>query len=642
MFLQPTPNLDLMGENVTMIFAILTIFFMIRTRPRQTRVYIYDLLGMLMSVIGIALHVTVLLLPASGGVDYKTYFWCSVSFHAVYMVILNLIYAYAWQLSYKRRLRKKILLIEVLIFDVIYMGLYALMYTNDLIFYVDNGRICAGDCFSVYLLFGLADAIMTIISGIMRKADIPKTIFTYVMLFGFVDVFVLILQLMHPNIIFSSLTFVAPFLIYYLMFHSNPMDEVSGCRNLIAFETVYAQNRRLKRKCTILCGTINNLPSGFLSGYTERISYMISDKCRKIEALSLDLKLYTTNPTSYVTFIYGSEKKRNEIIKRIGEIIAEPVVIGNSSASVNYKLYRIDNYEKIENAARFFSFVQFLSKFHDTDIYTNQYYVAVEEDYVKFKERSIVADALLDIRKNRNLNDERVLCYAQPIHDVVGGTFRTAESLMRMNIDGKMYYPDTFIPVSEETNCIHVLTLIMLNKVCQKVKELEKTNDFECITVNCSTMEFADDHFADDVLEIIDSNGVDRSRIRLELTESSVSSYNMLMANMNRLKDSGISFYLDDFGTGYSNIDRILSCPFKTVKFDKSFLRKALSDEVMYVVTEGMVNALKQKGFLTLIEGVEDDEQRKQCVDIGFHYIQGYYYSKPVPIDELRGFFTKK
>ena len=142
---------------------------------------------------------------------------------------------------------------------------------------------------------------------------------------------------------------------------------------------------------------------------------------------------------------------------------------------------------------------------------------------------------------------------------------------------------------------------------------------------------------------IINDNGINPEHIRLELTESAMfDDFETVLYNMEKLNQSGIKFYLDDFGTGYSNIERIIGCPFYTIKFDKSLLYKALNNDGVSDLMSHMISVFKKQGFVLLIEGVEDDTQNSYCIEQGFDYIQGYKYSKPHPVIELKNYFNKK
>jgi EAL domain-containing protein (putative c-di-GMP-specific phosphodiesterase class I) len=175
------------------------------------------------------------------------------------------------------------------------------------------------------------------------------------------------------------------------------------------------------------------------------------------------------------------------------------------------------------------------------------------------------------------------------------------------------------------------------------VKQLEQEGAaFDAISINVSSLEFSNSQLHQKLMEIIRANDVDPRRIRLELTESAIFKQKAnVRKNMERLLEEGVCFYLDDFGTGYSNLARLISCPFHTVKFDKSLLYNALEDDDMSSLMKTMVEVFKDKGFDCLVEGVEDDDQSAYAEKQGFDYIQGYRYAKPRPIEELREYFRE-
>lgn len=268
------------------------------------------------------------------------------------------------------------------------------------------------------------------------------------------------------------------------------------------------------------------------------------------------------------------------------------------------------------------------------------HHLADEEDYRIFMKHYTVSDALENIAISGDLDDERILCYAQPIYDVQSGTFRTAEALMRMSLDGEVIPPGVFIPIAEENNNIHILTLIMLNKVCRQISEMGNSYEYDAITVNCSSKEFSRPYLYREFMDIINRYHIDPKKIRFELTESAMfDNPEEVKANMDVLHNNGINFYLDDFGTGYSSVERIVSFPFNTIKFDKSMLDKSMEDSRMDDITSYMVNAFKKDGFGTLVEGVEDDEGVSYSKEKGFDFIQGFYYARPVPIEKLTEYF---
>ena len=166
---------------------------------------------------------------------------------------------------------------------------------------------------------------------------------------------------------------------------------------------------------------------------------------------------------------------------------------------------------------------------------------------------------------------------------------------------------------------------------------------FKRISVNFSASSFRYKKFMEGVLGIVDSNLVPHEKLAMELTESVTDTDDEIMiSTIENMKKAGVRVYLDDFGTGYSNFDRILSLGLDVIKFDRSLLVMACKDDKAKFTLNHFSKAFSEIGFKVLFEGVETDEQQALCEAAGADYLQGYKFSKPIPIDELRRFFEKE
>ena len=107
------------------------------------------------------------------------------------------------------------------------------------------------------------------------------------------------------------------------------------------------------------------------------------------------------------------------------------------------------------------------------------------------------------------------------------------------------------------------------------------------------------------------------------------------------LKKDGIKIYLDDFGTGYSNMERIMNLPFDIIKFDRSLVIASQSDERSEEIVGKLAGMFAELHYAVLYEGVEDKDDEKRCINMHASYLQGYKYSRPIPITELKNFFSQ-
>ena len=155
------------------------------------------------------------------------------------------------------------------------------------------------------------------------------------------------------------------------------------------------------------------------------------------------------------------------------------------------------------------------------------------------------------------------------------------------------------------------------------------------IEVNLSIVQCIQDNFVDTFLEIKDKYNINPKNINLEITETGASSKSILLNNMNILKEHGFSFSLDDFGTGNANLNYIVEMPVEIVKFDKTMVSSYFNNGTASYVMNSAISMIKGLGYKIVFEGIETEEQIKVTKQIDIEYVQGYYYSKPIPKEEF-------
>ena len=262
-------------------------------------------------------------------------------------------------------------------------------------------------------------------------------------------------------------------------------------------------------------------------------------------------------------------------------------------------------------------------------------------DLERFYGNSYILSELEDIATRKKLDDERVLVYCQPVFNINTGTYDTAEALMRLRLPQiGMVFPDQFIPIAEQTGYIHTLSLIILNKTCAAIRSLlESGYDIQRVSVNFSVLDIRYDSFCRDVQQIITYNQIPFHKIAIEITESrSEADFNIMKSKVLELQKLGIKFYLDDFGTGYSNFERIMEIPFDIIKFDRSMTIESAKNETSFYMVSTFAKMFSELHYTILFEGIENDADENNCVRMSAEYLQGYKYSKPIPIEQLSDF----
>ncbi len=227
----------------------------------------------------------------------------------------------------------------------------------------------------------------------------------------------------------------------------------------------------------------------------------------------------------------------------------------------------------------------------------------------------------------------------QPIWSTKEHRFASAEALVRLQDCGDLGFisPEIFIPMAEQQGMIDEIGSIVFEKVCSFAAEnrlWEKGVNY--IEVNLSGMQSVDPALPAQLTAVMQKYGIQPKFINLEITETaSIDGGDMLDENMKRLRSLGCHFSMDDFGTGYSNLAQMAKVHFELVKLDKSLIWPAFGEnpgEPM-VILNSCIAMILQLGAHIVAEGVETQEQADFLAEHGVSYLQGYFYSKPIPGD---------
>lgn len=236
-------------------------------------------------------------------------------------------------------------------------------------------------------------------------------------------------------------------------------------------------------------------------------------------------------------------------------------------------------------------------------------------------------------------NDE-FMVYLQPKFDIAREKIKGAEALIRWNYKGKQFLPPyRFIPFFEKDGSIGKVDDIVLKKVCEAFAKWKKEGKaLHPISVNLSRNRLYDVHLIEHLKGIVDSYGVDHSLIDFELTESATyDDKDHMLEVLRELRQNGFAISMDDFGTGYSSLSLLTEMPLDTLKIDKSFVDRVGTEdesEKDIVVIRHIISLAKELKFTCLAEGAEQKCQVDRLRELGCEVIQGYYYSKPIPLKE--------
>ena len=244
------------------------------------------------------------------------------------------------------------------------------------------------------------------------------------------------------------------------------------------------------------------------------------------------------------------------------------------------------------------------------------------------------------------LEDREFLVYYQPKIAINDGRIAGAEALCRWKHEGQLVPPGEFIPVLEQSLDICKLDFYMLDTVCRDIRRwLDNGKKPVRISVNFSRRHLSDMDLLKHIIEIIDRNQVPHEYIEIELTETTTDvEFKDLKRVIKGLQQSGISTSVDDFGIGYSSLNLIKEIPWNVLKLDKTLLPDQGDENPgrKSVMFKYVVAMAQEMGLECIAEGVETAEQVKLLADNQCNLAQGFYFDRPLSVDDFETRFDKK
>jgi EAL domain-containing protein (putative c-di-GMP-specific phosphodiesterase class I) len=259
--------------------------------------------------------------------------------------------------------------------------------------------------------------------------------------------------------------------------------------------------------------------------------------------------------------------------------------------------------------------------------------VSVTEEMIK---RVAVQKNVLEQYQSALQNQEFLVFY-QPKVDSRNNTLVGAEGLVRWKHDGQMISPGIFIPPLEQNGEIYLLDFYVLKKTCEDIKKW-MDNGFEPVTisVNFSRKDMVDPDLAANIDRIIINSGIDKKYIEVELTETvDEQEHGELAKFISDLRERGINTAIDDFGAGYSSLATLREFEVHTLKIDRSFINTPEFSWKDKIILTDIIHMASELGMEVITEGVERQDQIDFVNKVGCYIIQGYYYDRPLPLEEF-------
>ncbi|MBV7271801.1 GGDEF and EAL domain-containing protein [Clostridium sp. PL3] len=335
---------------------------------------------------------------------------------------------------------------------------------------------------------------------------------------------------------------------------------------------------------------------------------------------------------------FNDIKEIEEICNRIQEYMEKPFEVMDKKVYITVSLGVTifpDDSSNMDELLKFCSFAMYKSKNKGKNMCTF-FDKQIAETYFR--------KILIESQLKNSINNNELDIFYQPQIDAKNNEIIGIEALLRWN-NCKLgnVSPREFIPIAEDIEYIIQIGNWVLDESLKTASRWRKKGyKFNVISVNISPIQIKRIDFKDNLLNTCAKYNIPPSSLEIEITEGTLmEACKDRIEALNQLIKSGVNIAIDDFGTGYSSLNYLVTLPVNTLKIDKSFIDN-IKNEKNKALIKCILNLSKSLKYKIVTEGVETKEQMDLLVDLGCNIIQGYYFSKPLPLNEIEDLLEKK
>ncbi len=505
-------------------------------------------------------------------------------------------------------------------------------------------------------IISLIFAILMIIETIDFTRKNPEAFFRgkkrYIFWTAIIWIILAIVQLIQSKTAMSSIGVAAMCFVIYMGLETpgNYIDQDTEAMNGTALRYFLQDFMAHKKGFFILNIDIEDYES-IEEQFGEEIATSIMSQVSKFAAKAFTYPIFHTVPNAITIAIPNSKKVEyslyiDSVLNKIQDRMEQSWSVGDNSFYLSSHCDFIMFPHDLDAEVSIHEFITLINEWH---IYSK------DTGFVKRGNPSLIKDRkrhskILKLVRDAVDNDNGIEMYYQPIYEVETKKFSNFEALVRLT-DNKTYgyiSPEEFIPLAERNGLIMRLSDRIFNQVFDFVASNNLSNKgINHMEVNLSGLQSVDAALPEQMSQLLKKHDLNPNIVNLEITESiAITSSYMLKKNMDRLKKIGCSFSMDDFGTGYSNLSQMAKTDYEIIKIDKSLLwpcfdKKSLVQQNAKIILDNMITMILKLGKKIVVEGVETQEQFEYLEKMGVTFIQGYYFSKPLPASEFLKFLEK-
>lgn len=495
--------------------------------------------------------------------------------------------------------------------------------------FLPNGERTFGVFYLGLYVYALVYLAVIVIDATVHRKKIKQRYFIVVWEFALISGVSVVLQLLMPNVMLTGAG-VAISIIVLMITVQNPnnvQDRLTGVFSLEGMQETLSEYQSNGRSYGMIVIAIDNL---------KRINYIFGMEYgdELLRKVAEQLKTIA-NPENVFRFIgdrfvlvLSEEKQYQEAFKQAVAYFQKPIKIHLAEVSVSACICAFpiaDNYGSVAEISSFMEFSVEAAKSHGVGTV-----LAVDDEMRQkyYRRRMIESYLIVAIRKNL------FEVHYQPIYSVAEHRFTGMEALVRLSHPSLgAISPAEFIPIAEKSGIVAQIDHLAFERTCQFISTHREVLDtFTNIKFNISPADLMDINLCDRIEEMLKKYELEAKIFQFEITETTATLYTEHVSKWaERIKAMGADLCLDDFGSGYANLDSVMTFPYRIIKIDRSMLLAAMNSQKGAELYKGTVILLRMLGYQIVAEGAETEEQIQFLTSLHVEYIQGYYYSRPVP-----------
>ncbi|MGN0167319.1 MAG: EAL domain-containing protein [Acetatifactor sp.] len=499
--------------------------------------------------------------------------------------------------------------------------------TNLIFYYNEEEGYCHGVGFPLLYVATLIYMVASFCVAVYSRAKLTMWQKISVCVYVMASVLGIILQILFPDILLIQFAVSISLLFLYMSLESPDDDEEKrfAIYNRRGFDKLIANAVERQEAFHVIVISMTNFQA-----VREAAGVEFSQAMQKnmIDRLNSRIKPV---PLCYLSegrlaVIVGEKDSPTKVIKVIQEELKRPVALKGMNIQLETTLLQMDYPQEVESVEDIMDSIDYSSTepFESSDGEV----LHISGKILQGKRRE---SRILQIMQQA-LARGTFQVYYQPIFSVEKQKYNSAEALIRL-YDEEMGFisPEEFIPMAEKNGMILKIGEFVFRTVCgMMARERIWEKGIDYIEVNLSVVQCMQEDICEMLYCIMDEYEIPYSCINFEITETTLSN-DILWNIMERMTVGGTTFSLDDYGTGYSNLTNVLKYPFHIIKLDKSMVWYAMENEYAMRALRHTVSMIQDLDMHIVAEGVETEGQLDVLRHMGCEYLQGYYFSKPVP-----------